>query len=145
MPAVPRYRAVMDTNVLYAGLRSCEGASFQLLLLLRAGQWTLLLSNTVATEYEEILLREAAELGITREETNKLLDDFCVLAERCHLSGRWQPLLPDPDDEAFAHLASEAKADYLVTHNQRHYEPIRHRGIRVVTPKAFLDTVRAGT
>jgi hypothetical protein len=27
--------------------------------MVRAGQWTLLLSNTVATEYEEILLREA--------------------------------------------------------------------------------------
>ena len=66
-----------------------------------------------------------------------MLDDFCVLAERCHLSDRWQPLLPDPDDEAFAHLASEAKADHLVTHNQRHYEPIRQRGIRVVTRRRF--------
>ncbi len=135
----------MDTNVLYAGLRSREGASFQLLRLLRAGKWTLLLSNTVATEYEEILLREAVVLGVTPEETGKLLDDLCVLAERSHLSNRWLPLLPDPDDEPFAHLASESKADYLVTHNQRHYEPIRQRGIRVVTPKAFLDTVRAGT
>ena len=145
MPAMPRYRAVMDTNVLYAGLRSREGASFQLLRLLRTGQWTLLLSNTAATEYEEILLREATMLGITQEETSKLLDDLCVLAERWHLSGCWQPLLSDPDDEAFAQLASESKADYLVTHNQRHYEPIQQHGIRVVTPKAFLDTVRAGT
>jgi putative PIN family toxin of toxin-antitoxin system len=145
MPAMPRYRAVMDTNVLYAGLRSREGASFQLLRLLRTGQWTLLLSNTAATEYEEILLREATMLGITQEETSKLLDDLCVLAERWHHSGCWQPLLSDPDDEAFAQLASESKADYLVTHNQRHYEPIQQHGIRVVTPKAFLDTVRAGT
>lgn len=144
MPAIPLYRAVMDTNVLYAGLRSRDGASFQLLRLLRAGQWTLLLSNTVATEYEEILLREATVLGITPEETSSLLDDICILAERCRLSGSWQPLLSDPDDEAFAHLASEAKADYLVTHNLRHYEPIRQRGIRVVTPKAFLVSVQAG-
>ncbi len=135
----------MDTNVLYAGLRSREGASFQLLRLLRAGQWTLLLSNTVATEYEEILLREATVLGITQEETSKLLDDLCVLAERWHMSGLWQPLLLDPDDEAFAHLACESEADYLVTHNQRHYEPMRQREIRVVTPKTFLETIRAGT
>lgn len=112
--------------------------------LLRAGQWTLLLSNTVATEYEEILLREATVLGITPEETSSLLDDICILAERCRLSGSWQPLLSDPDDEAFAQLASEAKADYLVPHNLRHYEPIRQRGIRVVTPKAFLVSVQAG-
>ena len=135
----------MDTNVLYAGLRSREGASFQLLRLLQDGKWKVLLSNTVVTEYEEILLREADALGMSHEETGKLLDDICALAERCHLSGRWQPLLADPEDEAFAHLASEAEADYLVTHNQRHYEAIRQRGIRVVTPRLFLDTVRAGT
>jgi predicted nucleic acid-binding protein len=103
------------------------------------------LSNTVATEYEEILPREAVALGITLEVTSKMLDDFCALAERCHPSGRWQPLLPDPDDEAFAHLASEAKADCVITHNLRHYEPIQRRGIRVVTPKGFLDMVRSGS
>ena len=96
-------------------------------------------------DYLARLAAEAAALDVTSEETNKLLDDLCTLAERCHLSGRWQPILADPDDEAFAHLASEAKADCLVTHNQRHYEPIRQRGIRVVTPKAFLDRVRAGS
>lgn len=36
-------RAVMDTNVLVAGLRSQRGASNELLSLLRAGQWTLVL------------------------------------------------------------------------------------------------------
>ena len=107
---MPRFRAVMDTNVLYAGLRSRRGASFELLRTLRAGHWTLLMSNTVVTEYEEILLRERVVLGIKPAETSQLLDDFCTLAERRHPAGQWQPLLPDPDDEAFALLASEAKA-----------------------------------
>jgi predicted nucleic acid-binding protein len=112
--------------------------------MLRAGQWTLLLSNTVATEYEEILRRETVVLNLAPADISGLLDDLCALAERHQLSGPWQPLLPDPDDEAFAHLASAANADYLVTHNQRHYEPLARRGIRVVTPKEFLAMVRAG-
>ena len=45
----------MDTNVLYAGLRSRRGASFQILEALWQRKWTLVLSNTVLTEYEEIL------------------------------------------------------------------------------------------
>ena len=98
----------------------------------------------VVTEYEEILLRERVVLGITPAETSQLLNDFCTLAERCHPSGQWQPLLPDPDDEAFAILASEANADSLVTHNRQHYGPARQLGIQVVTPKEFLDKVRAG-
>jgi predicted nucleic acid-binding protein len=132
----------MDTNVLYAGLRSNGGASFALLKLLRAGKWTLLLSNTVATEYEEILLRESGALRISPDEISKLLDDFCVLAECCRISSSWEPLLPDVDDESFAQLASEAKADFLVTYNQADFEPIRTR-VRVVTPREFLATLRA--
>lgn len=137
------YRAVMDTNVLYAGLRSNRGASFQLLKTLRARQWILLLSNTVVTEYEEILFREAAALGIFPDEINELLDDFCALAELIDPTGVWEPLLSDPADEAFVQMAVEAKADYLVTHNSSHFEPARARGIRVVTPKEFLTIVRA--
>ena len=132
----------MDTNVLYAGLRSNRGASFELLKLLRADKWTLLLSNTVATEYEEILLREADALRIGSDDINKLLDDICALAECCRVSNLWEPLLPDVDDEAFAQLASEAKADFLVTYNQADFEPIRTR-VRVVTPREFLATLRA--
>ena len=138
MPA----RAVMDTNVLYAGLRSQRGASFELLRLLRAGKWTLLLSNTVVTEYEEILQREASLLRITSDEIAKLLDDLCAPAECHRLSGPWQPILSDPDDEAFVHLASEAKADYLISHNRQHYGPAGQCGIQVVTPREFLGTIR---
>ncbi len=131
----------MDTNVLYAGLRSNRGASYALLTLLRAGNWTLLLSNTIATEYEEILLRESGALNISLDEISKLLDDICALAERCHVSSSWEPLLPDVDDESFAQLASEAKADFLVTYNQADFEPIRTH-VRVVTPREFLATLR---
>ncbi|MGA2662984.1 MAG: PIN domain-containing protein [Verrucomicrobiota bacterium] len=48
-------RAVVDTNVLVAGLRSITGASHELLARLRAGDWSLVLSNTVLGEYHEIL------------------------------------------------------------------------------------------
>jgi predicted nucleic acid-binding protein len=43
-------RAVMDTSVLVAGLRSRSGASHELLQQLRAGHWILVLGNTVASE-----------------------------------------------------------------------------------------------
>ena len=106
MPAKPR--AVMDTNVLYAALRSSTGASYEVLRRLRAGEWTLLLSNTVVTEYEEILQREAADLGLDPAEIGPLLDDLCLLAERHPRLEPREPMLPHPDDEAFAQLAVAA-------------------------------------
>src|SRR5437016_2726410 len=96
-------RAVMDTNVLYAGLRSRRGASFQILDALWQRNWILLLSNTVLTEYEEIVKREATTLGLTFERIHKTLDALCTLAERRYPSDVWLPVLSDPDDEALVH------------------------------------------
>ncbi len=74
-------RAALDTNVVLSALRSERGASYELLRLLRAGFWKLVLSNTALTEYEEVLKREAASLGLTLPEIDRFLDGLCVLAE----------------------------------------------------------------
>jgi putative PIN family toxin of toxin-antitoxin system len=132
----------MDTNILYAALRSRRGASFQVLDALWRREWTLVLSNTVLTEYEEILKRESAALGLTLERINKLLDALCSLADRRHLSESWLPVLTDPDDESLVHLSVEAQAGRLVTHNIRHLAPARKLGVTVLEPKEFLAILR---
>lgn len=135
-------RVVMDTNVLYAGLRSRRGASFAILDALWQGQWTLLLSNTILTEYEEILRRDAAALNLTHERTDCLLDAICSIAERRQVSDVWAPVLPDPDDEAFVQLAVEAGADHLVSHNLGHLAPARKLGVNLLAPREFLAIIR---
>jgi predicted nucleic acid-binding protein len=64
-----------------------RGASFKILDALWRRKWTLVLSQTVLTEYEEILHRDAATLGLTSEQINRLLAALCAVAERRHLSG----------------------------------------------------------
>jgi putative PIN family toxin of toxin-antitoxin system len=135
-------RAVVDTNVIYAGLYSNAGASHLLLRFLRARRWTLVLSNTVCAEYEEILKRQAPILGLSLEEIDRFLNGLCLLAERRTLATTWTPILHDPDDEALAHLAVEAQADYLVTYNVRHVAPVAALGVEVITPKEFLSFLR---
>ncbi len=135
-------RAVVDTNVVYAALYSKTGASSELLRLLNAGHWKLVLSNTLCTEYEEVFTREAATLEITRDKIGRFLDALCAIAERHHLKSPWIPILNDPDDEAQVHLATEAGVDYIVTHNVRHLAPARTLGMAVLTPKEFLNILR---
>ena len=135
-------RVVLDTNVLYAGLRSRHGASFQILDALWQRQWTLLLSNTVLTEYEEILHRESTALRLNPDRIQRLLDALCAIAEHRHPSGDWVPILSDPDDEALAHLAVEARADHLVTHNLNHLAPARRAGVNLLAPRVFLAILR---
>src|SRR5271168_4423856 len=93
-------RAVMDTNVLVAGLRSLNGASHELLARLRTGGWTLVISNTVVGEYHEILHRDAEVLGLPHGEADAYIDSLCELAEKFSPTTIWQPTANDPDDEA---------------------------------------------
>ena len=132
----------MDTNVLYAGLRSRQGASHELLDALWQRRWTLVLSQTTLTEYEEILKREAATLHLDLAQIDRLLDALCALAERHSTSDTWIPVLQDPDDEAFVQLAVEAKAETLVSHNLRHLEPARALGVNLLAPREFLAIIR---
>jgi predicted nucleic acid-binding protein len=114
----------------------------ELLRLLRAGRWKLVLSNTLCAEYEEVLKREAPALTYAPEEIDRFLDALCAIAERHRLKGPWIPILRDPDDEPQVHLASEAGVRYIVTHNVKHLDPVRELGIAVLTPKEFLKIVR---
>jgi predicted nucleic acid-binding protein len=135
-------RAVMDTNVLVAGLRSPDGASHELLARLRAGGWRLVLSNTVLGEYHEVLHREAEALGRTHQEADFYLDALCWLAEKFSPVMSWQPVANDPDDEAIIQLAREAQVLYLVTHNVRDVSRAARFGARVVRPAEFLNILR---
>lgn len=139
---MPNPRVVMDTNVLYAAQYSKKGASFAVLEALYDGKWTLALSQTVLTEYEEVLMRSLPELGMSAAKANSILDNLCRIAEEFPTSDQWLPILPDADDEAFAQLADEARCDCLLTHNARHFAPASGRGIRVIAPREFLATLR---
>jgi predicted nucleic acid-binding protein len=135
-------RAVLDTNVLVAGLRSQRGASNQLLQLLRAGHWTLVLSNTALGKYHEVLHRQAEALGLSHGEADAYLNVLCVLAEQRTLSTAWQPAAADPDDEPFVQLAREDQVGYIVTHYVRDLAGARQFGVEVFRPAEFLSIVR---
>jgi putative PIN family toxin of toxin-antitoxin system len=135
-------KAVMDTNVLVAALRSRSGASYELLRLLREAKWTLVLSNTVLGEYHEVLHREAAALKLTHAEADAYLDALCGLAEQRALTSEWQPAAADPDDEPLVQLAREAEALYLVTHNVRDVRGAAQFGVQVMRPAKFLELLR---
>lgn len=135
-------RAILDTNVVLSALRSRNGASFEIMKRFELGEFTLLLSNTVLAEYEEILKRELVPLGFSHVWIEQFLDELCFEAQSFKPSASWKPALPDPDDEPLAQLAMESKIDYLVTHNVRHFPADRLPAVRVVDPKTFLDILR---
>jgi predicted nucleic acid-binding protein len=132
----------MDTNVLVAALRSRQGASFEIFRRLRFSEWTAVLSNHLLFEYEEVLKRQAPELGLSLKDVDEVLNAICARGEECLLSHSWQPILSDADDEPLVQLAIESDAFRIVSHNVRHLRPVVGLGIELLRPREFLDRLR---
>ena len=131
-------RVVIDTNILYAGLYSSSGASYQLLRLIRAGQVTPCISVTLAMEYEAVLSARLEELDLTKEQLSGFLGHFVALSERVRIFYLWRPGLRDPGDDMVLETAVAARADFLVTHNIKDFTGADRFGIQVVTPGWFI-------
>ena len=131
-------RVVLDSNVLVAALRSRNGASFELLRLLRGGRFEVALSVPLAFQYEAVLVRHAKELGLSRGEAVGLVDYFCQVAHRQEIHFLWRPVLSDPGDEFVLELAVAAGCKAIVTHNIKDFRGAERFGISVITPGKFL-------
>ena len=129
-------RIVVDTNVLVSGLLSPFGPPGIVVARIAAGGVSLCYDARILAEYAEVLRRPA--FPFAEEEIVALLREIPAggeLASPMPLPVR----LPDPDDEPFLEVAVAALADYLVTGNVRHFPDSARHGVRVVSPREFVD------
>lgn len=141
-----RWQIVIDTNVVYAALRSDLGASYKLLTMMGDPRWEMNVSTALLLEYEEITKHAAPIIGFTAQEVDDILDFLTTVSHHHPVHFLWRPQLHDPDDEFILELAVECDADFVISYNRRDLEEGCARfGIRVLTPKEFLDLVEKAT
>jgi len=134
---------VIDTNVFVAALRSEHGASYRLLTLIDSGLFAANISVPLILEYEEVAKRMVGRIGLTTADIDDVLDYICRVAKRRTVFYLWRPLLGDPQDDMILELAVVANCSYIVTYNRRDFQGAERFGIRVATPKAFLQGIGA--
>lgn len=137
-----KYQAVIDTNVLYAGLYSASGASYQVLRLIEKGRVTPLLSTTLLFEYEEVLRRDKRMLRLSDRGIDDVLNGFCKVGECREIYFLWRPQLSDPKDDHVLELAVAAGGADIVTHNVKDFKHVSSFGVRVVTLAQLLGELR---
>jgi putative PIN family toxin of toxin-antitoxin system len=138
-------RAVLDTSVVVAALRSRSGASNALLELVALGTLRPLVSTALFLEYEEVLQRPENRLatGMSEQDVEAFLAALASAAEAVEVSFRWRPQLKDPKDELVLEAAVNGQAEALVTHNVRDFEPAaRLFGLRVLLPRDPLKELK---
>ncbi len=136
-----QHQIILDTNVLLAGLRSRRGASYKLLTMLNDRRWKLNISTTLIFEYEEILKREKEQLGLSLQDIENVINSICAIANKRNIFYLWRPLANDPDDDFLLDLAIESQADFIITYNKKDLQAAEQFGIRVLSPKEFLQIV----
>jgi putative PIN family toxin of toxin-antitoxin system len=136
------YQVVLDTSVLVAALRSRNGASWHLLSSLGSERWRPNVTVAVVLEYEAVLKRDCADLGLTPEGADAVLDAVCSQSGlyRQYFSAR--PALRDPNDEMILEAAIASRSDFIITFNKRDFGGCERFGIRCIAPREFLILLR---
>ena len=134
-------RAVLDTSILVAALRSRRGASNRLLELVAFGKLRPLASTALYLEYEDVLMRPETRLATKMDaaDVQGFLGAFASAAEGVDVNFRWRPQLRDPKDELVLEAAVNGAAEALVTHNVRDFRTAAARfDLRVRLPRELL-------
>ena len=133
---------ILDTNVLYAGLYSSEGASYKVLRAIEGGQIQIILSTPLLFEYEAILNRKRVELELSEQQIEAILDNLCRLSVHQKIYYLWRPILQDPKDDHILEVAVASKTKIIVTHNTRDFKGANKFGIRTLTPGQLLKELK---
>jgi len=138
-------RLVLDTDVIVAAMRSPSGASAAILRLIRQRQATILLSVSLAMEYESVCRKSEHLLasGLKDREAEIFVDALIAMAEPVVPHFLWRPQLRDPNDEMVLEAAVNGQADALVTFNVRNFgETPRLFGIELLLPRDAIVRIR---
>jgi putative PIN family toxin of toxin-antitoxin system len=127
-------RAVLDTNVVVSALLQPAGPPGNIIELGFGGRFRWYISEPILAEYAVVLSRK--RLGIDGQRASKFLKDLRKVALPV-VPGRNLRECSDPNDDKFLECALQARADYVVTGNVRHF-PERFQRIRVILPRQFL-------
>ena len=137
-----KMKVVLDTNVLYSGLYSSNGASFRILNAIFEKKIKIAISTPLIFEYEDVLIRKKKILGLTKDEIEITIDSLCNIGEPNDIFFLWRPVLTDPKDDHILELAMASSANIIVTHNIKDFENAKKFNIRIQTPKQLLEEIK---
>lgn len=130
-------RLVIDTNVVVSAALKPDGLPRTVLLLAlpKPARWYI--TEAILCEYRDVLSRP--ELRIRKGLRLQLLQ---LIRSHAHAIVPARPLhiTPDPGDNKFLECADAARADYLVTGNQRHF-PTYWKKTKVISSREFITLV----
>ena len=128
-------RLVIDTNVLISAALKPEGLQRAALILAVTKPALFYVSHPILKEYGDVLSRPG--LAIRKGIRQQLLQ---LIKNHSHIvtPSRRLDVCTDPDDNVFLECADAARADYLITGNQKHF-PRFWKKTKIITTREFIS------
>lgn len=130
-------RLVLDTNVVVSAALKPDGFERTVFLLAITKPAHMFVSTAILAEYREVLARRELRIrkGIRNQFLQLIEDRVRSVAPRKRLS-----VTRDPADNIFLECADAARADYLITGNQKHF-PAFWKSTKVINSREFMTLV----
>lgn len=130
-------RLVIDTNVVVSAALNPEGLQRTVFLLATTKPARWYVSNPIMEEYSAVLARPELKIRKSfRLQIIQLIKNHAYAVTPSQLP----QVTTDPDDNMFLECADAARADYLVTGNQRHFPKFWKR-TKIIDSREFLNIV----
>lgn len=131
--------AVADTNI-YISALLFGGPCEAILGLARAGVIDLYDSQAIERELRRVLQEK---FHWTDRQVRDAASELRLLTTRIHPALHLSGVVRDAADHRILECAVAARADYLITGDKRHLQPLKHfRGVEIVSPREFLIQFR---
>ena len=133
-------RLVIDTNVLVSAAIKPAGLQRTVFLIAISKPARLYVSHPILEEYSEVLDRPELRIrkGLRLQLLQLIKNHGHTEVPTQQLEATNDPATTDPADNIFLECADAARADYLVTGNQKHF-PRFWKKTKVVTPREFVS------
>jgi putative PIN family toxin of toxin-antitoxin system len=128
-------RLVIDTNVLISAAIKPAGLQRTVLLLAITKPARLYVSRPILEEYSEVLARPEFRIrkGLWQQLLQLIKSHTYTVVPPRHLE-----VTSDRDDNMFVECADAARADYLLTGNQKHF-PRFWKMTKIITTREFIS------
>jgi putative PIN family toxin of toxin-antitoxin system len=129
------FRLVIDTNVLVSAALKPEGLQRTAVVLAVTKPARFYMSAPILEEYASVLSRPELDIrkGIRQQLLQLVKNHSCIVSPARRLE-----VCTDPDDNVFIECADAARADYLITGNQRHF-PRFWKKTKIITTREFIS------
>ncbi|MBI2365770.1 MAG: putative toxin-antitoxin system toxin component, PIN family [Deltaproteobacteria bacterium] len=135
-------RAVLDANVIISALIQPKGASGRIVAsLLEENSFELVLSPAILAEMLRALTYPKVRkyIKVSDEDLDLAVAALALVAQPVEGILRVDAVAEDADDNKYIEAALEGRAQFIVS-GDRHLKSLKsYRGIRIVTPRTFLE------